>query len=235
MKLQQTFAIIMPMDRKNKNARFQAKLRASELRRVSGTQDLHFSWNNSQPACDEQGFLNRPALRGKEARHTLRNSMPDNSSENSPMSAAPDSRLVDRSASNAMLVTACIVLGIVPGVLYLVVAFFSPLFGELALPSMLAFVEAFAKGCLFLLLGFAGVQTARGRKNGMQLVRFAASAGFLAFAGFALLTLLLSGIFDSWTLSYISRQGSLVIAILLLLFGALVYLLRRPDLTHAHN
>lgn len=151
------------------------------------------------------------------------------------MTAFSASPLMHRSGSIAMVVMVCMIAGVVLGALYFLAAFSSPQFGELALPSMLAFVEAFSKGCLFLLLGVAGILAVRGRKNALLLTRFAASAAFLAFAGFAVLTALLSALFDTWTISYIARQGAAIVGTLLVLLGALVYMLKRPDVAHARE
>jgi hypothetical protein len=147
------------------------------------------------------------------------------------MSDVSSPRAVDRSVVHAGFAIGLISVGALCGVLYLFSAFFSPMFGEFSIPALLSFVEAFSKGCLMLLAGFAGWRLSRGAADTIAQLRFAGRAGVILFAGFAALSLLLSAIGDAaWTVSYVRGQGAVPVLLFLALFAALALALERPQI-----
>ena len=168
-------------------------------------------------------------LRDNPGSDTLHDPNNRNSLEILSMPFESVSRILDRSASRTVLHAVCIVTGGVLGILYLLMAFVSASFGELALPAIMAFTEAFAKGSLFVLLGYGGIQAARRENTARVLLRFAAAALAASFAGFAILTGILSLLFDSWTVSYMRQQGTLAAILLFLLTAGLLFVLKQPE------
>ena len=145
------------------------------------------------------------------------------------MSDVSSSRAVDRSVVHAGFAIGLLAVGAVCGILYLLSAFFSPMFGEFSIPAVLSFVEAFAKGCLLLLAGFAGWRLSRGARDSVAQLRFVGRSGLIVFTGFAAFTILLSAIAEAdWTVSYVRGQGAVPILLFLALFAGLALAMERP-------